>query len=447
VTSSSSVSAVAILAAGQGTRMRSPLPKVLHPLCGRPMLDWVLDQARSLAPGRTLLVLGDRAEQVREGLGAAAGEGLALETVIQQPQRGTGHALQCCGAALEGLTGSVVVLYGDMPALRPETLAELVAARPAQGASLLVAHLDHPTGYGRILRDPRHPERVLGIVEERDASPAQRALREVNVGVYALPAEQLPALLARLSDRNAQGELYLTDVVALLAQEGREVRAVAVTDPREARGVNTLAQLGEARAILQERILERHLAAGVLIEDPATTYIDHGVEIGAGTHVLPCTVIRRGVVIGPGCEVGPFSHLRAGTRLEAGAEVGNFTETKQAHLGPKVKAKHLSYLGDVAIGAGSNIGAGTIVANYDGVHKHRTVIGERAFVGSGSVLIAPSAIGDGATTGGGAVVTARSQVPPGAVWVGVPARPLRSQPPRTPGEPDPATGGDPADRS
>ncbi len=414
------VGAVVVLAAGKGTRMRSPLPKVLHPICGRTMLDWVLDQATSLDPGRTVLVVGDQAERV----GAAAGAG--VEVVVQEPQRGTGHALQVCGAALDGLRGAVVVLYGDMPALRPETLGRLVEERPAGGAAMLVAELDDPTGYGRVLR--AGDGSVRGVVEHRDASPDELGVREINVGVYAFPAERLPELLGRLSDDNAQGELYLTDLIEMLVEEGRGVAAVAVEDPAEARGVNTLSQLAEARAILQERILEEHMARGVLIEDPATTFIDHGVEIGPGTHVLPCTVIRTGVRVGAGCEVGPFSHLRVGTVLEDGAEIGNFTETKKARLGPGVKAKHLSYLGDVEIGERTNVGAGTIVANYDGRAKHHTRIGREAFIGSGSVLIAPTVVGDGATTGGGAVVTRNSEIPPGEVWVGVPARPIAPKP-------------------
>jgi bifunctional UDP-N-acetylglucosamine pyrophosphorylase/glucosamine-1-phosphate N-acetyltransferase len=383
------------------------------------MVDWVLDLAGGLSPERTLLVVGDSAAEV----GQRAGE--SAEVVVQEPQLGTGHALQVCGASLEGLTGSVVVLYGDMPGLRPETLAALVAARPEGGAAMLTALLDDPTGYGRVIRGDGGG--VRRIVEQRDAAPDELAVREINMGVYAFPAERLPELLGRLDNDNAQGEYYLTDVISMLVEEGRDVRAVPVEDAREACGVNTLSQLSEARAVIQERILEEHLAAGVLIEDPATTYIDHGVEIGAGTHVLPCTVIRSGVRIGSGCEVGPFTQLRVGTVLDDGAEVGNFTECKQAHLGSGVKAKHLSYLGDVSIGRGTNIGAGTIVANYDGVAKHKTVIGEDAFVGSGSVLIAPLQVGEGATTGGGAIVTRNSEVGPGEVWVGVPARPL---PPR-----------------
>ena len=255
-------------------------------------------------------------------------------------------------------------------------------------------------------------------------SREQKEIREVNVGVYAFARADLARFLPRLTDRNAQGEFYLTDLPALLLADGGKVEALQLEDEHEAIGINTIEHLAEARVALQGRILAGHMAAGVYIEDPATTFIDHGVEIGAGTRILPCTVIRAGVQIGRDCEVGPFTHLRAGTTLATGAEVGNFTEAKNAQVGEHTKAKHLSYLGDVTIGHHANIGAGTIVANYDGKKKHRTVIGDRAFVGSGSVLIAPCQVGEGALTGGGAVVTRNSSVPPGAAWVGVPARPL-----------------------
>jgi len=424
-----------VLAAGQGTRMKSPRPKVLHPLCGRALLGWVLDQARSLEPRRVVLVLGDRREEIERWL-ETSGErasleaaGVELTSVVQAPQLGTGHALQCCREPLataareDGGEGAVVVLYGDMPLLRPGSLERLVAARPAVGASLLTAKVSDPTGYGRILRSPSGG--VEAIVEHKDATAAQRSSNEINVGVYAFPAAVLVDHLERLRPQNAQGEYYLTDVVASLVGEGRGVEAVVLEDAAEASGVNTLRQLADARAILHERILDQHLAAGVLIEDPATVAIDHGVAIGPGTHILPFTVIRAGVRVGAGCEVGPFTHLRAGTVLDDGAEVGNFTECKNAQLGAHAKAKHLSYLGDVSIGARANIGAGTIVANYDGVAKHHTTIGERAFVGSGTILIAPSRVGDGALTGAGAVVKRGSDIPPGEAWVGLPARRLR----------------------
>ncbi|MHC4378599.1 MAG: bifunctional UDP-N-acetylglucosamine diphosphorylase/glucosamine-1-phosphate N-acetyltransferase GlmU [Planctomycetota bacterium] len=420
------VGAVAILAAGQGTRMRSPLPKVLHPICGRSMLGWVLAAAHEVDPRRVIVVVGDHNQDALEQEARAEwpGDPEALEFAVQSPQLGTGHALQVCAGSLADLAQdeAVLVLYGDMPALTPESLRELVRARPAGGAALLTAVLDDPTGYGRILRDDRGG--VTGIVEQKDASPEQLAISETNVGVYALPGGDLPERLGRLSNDNAQGEYYLTDLVADYVGDGVPVAPMELEDVREAGGVNTLAQLSAARATCQERLLLEHLAAGVFIEDPETTYIDVGVEIGAGSRILPCTVIRRGVTVGEQCEVGPFTHLRVGTVLDDRAEVGNFTETKKARLGSGTKAKHLAYLGDVTIGAKANIGAGTIVANYDGVNKHPTQIGDRAFIGSGSVLIAPTDIGAGALTGGGAVLTPRTKVPAGTVWVGVPAREL-----------------------
>ena len=420
---------VVILAAGQGTRMRSAGPKVLHPICGQPMLGYVVAQAAGLEVDRVLVVTGAGGEQVESWLeGAAADSDAPLVTTVRQPeQRGTGHAVQCCLPALEGVEGPVVVLYGDMPCLRVESLRALLRAweGAGRGVALLTAEPAEPRGFGRIVRGPGADGAVEAIVEEKDASAEQRAIREVNVGVYAFEAGALRRYLPRLSPQNAQGELYLTDVVGMAVAEGLPVIAVRLEDEAEAIGVNTLSHLAEARRHVQASILEEHLAAGVYIEDPDSTYIDHGVEIGAGTRVLPCTVIRAGVRIGEGCEVGPFTHLRVGTVLEDGAEVGNFTECKKARVGERSKAKHLSYLGDVTIGSKANIGAGTIVANYDGSKKHATVIGDRAFVGSGSVLIAPTVIGEGALTGGGAVVTRGSTVPDGDVWVGVPARPIR----------------------
>jgi len=406
--------------------MKSPIPKVLQPLCGRPMLAWILDQARTLSPERILLVLGPGGDAVLDGL-EAAGElphGRAeITVVVQERARGTGDAVRCCVPALVDPAQPVVILYGDMPALARSTLADLVARRPDGGLALVTAVPPDPMAFGRVLRDGAG--KVTGIVEERDASVEQRAIREVNAGVYCVQANLLKDALGRLDDRNAQGELYLTDVVADVARRGGRVDALVVRDHREVQGVNTLPQLAHARAILQERILEQHMLAGVYVEDPTTTVIEHGVEIGAGTQILSHTVIRRGVRIGAQCHVGPFSHLRAGTALDGAAEVGNFTETKNAHLGRGTKAKHLSYLGDVTIGAGANIGAGTIVANYDGQKKHHTSVGDRAFVGSGTVLVAPSTVGEGALTGAGAVVPRGTHVPPGEIWVGVPARHLR----------------------
>ncbi len=428
---------VVILAAGQGKRMRSALPKVLHAMCGRPMLGYVLDQAFSLDPERVVLVAGVGADQVREYV-ASTEYAERVEVVIQAEQLGTGHAVACALPAIPGpgaVAGApgaetpVVVLYGDMPLLRPESLEQLCARFAAQtgerGACITTARPANPRGFGRIVRAGGQ---VQGIVEERDASAEQRVIDEVNVGVYAFRADDLHRFLPELKNDNAQAEYYLTEVVDRVLAEGRRVDTLELDDEREAIGVNTLGHLAECRSALQERILEQHLEAGVFIEDPATTYVDHGVEIGVGTRILPCTVIRAGVRIGAGCEVGPFTHLRVGTVRHDGAEIGIFTEAKKATVGAKTKAKHLTYLGDVTIGAGANIGAGTIVANYDGTHKHATQIGDRAFIGSGSVIIAPANIGAGALTGGGAVVTRNSTIPDGEAWVGVPARPLRRNP-------------------
>jgi len=414
---------VVILAAGQGTRMRSPLPKVLYGLCGRPMLGYVLDQARTLEPERILVVTGHGGEAVRSWL-ATEEQDERITCVTQPEQKGTGHAVMVCADELRKAPGPVVVLYGDMPLLRAESLAALCATRGAAPAAALTALPDRPRGFGRILRE----QGILkGIVEERDATPEQLELPEVNVGVYCFDRETLLDCLPRLTDENAQGEYYLTDVLAMVVAAGHEVASSTLVHPQEGIGINTLEHLSEARQVLQERILLEHMAGGVFVEDPATTYIDHGVQIGSGTRVLPCTVIRRGVKVGENCEVGPFTHLRVGTVLEDGAEVGNFTEAKQATIGCGTKAKHLTYLGDVTIGAGANIGAGTIVANYDGKNKHRTAVGDRAFVGSGSILIAPCTVGEGALTGAGAVVTRNTQIPTGEAWIGVPARPLRRE--------------------
>jgi bifunctional UDP-N-acetylglucosamine pyrophosphorylase/glucosamine-1-phosphate N-acetyltransferase len=402
-------------------------PKVLQPLCGRPMLGYVLDQARALGARRILLVAGHGADEVRafvEGEGAAA-DATPVDVVLQEEQNGTGHAVLVCADEIGRTEGGVVVLYGDMPLLGAETVAALARARGDASAAVLTARPDRPRGFGRILRDGSGAFR--GVVEERDATEEERALREVNVGVYAFDRDHLLASLPRLTSDNSQGELYLTDVLGMTIDGGGRVPTVELEDERETIGINTLEHLAEARAGIQARILVEHMANGVTIEDPATTYVDHGVRIGKGTHVLPCTVIRAGVEIGEGCEVGPFTHLRVGTVLEDGAEVGNFTEAKKSRVGAGTKAKHLTYLGDVTIGAGANIGAGTIVANYDGKAKHPTRIGDRAFIGSGTILIAPATVGDGALTGAGAVVTRNSEIPPGEAWVGVPARGLEKK--------------------
>lgn len=400
--------------------MRSAGPKVLHPLCGRPMLGWVLDHARSLDPERIVVVVGHGGEEVRSWLESEEPDP-RVRFVVQAERLGTGHAVLCALDELrEGPAGPVVVLYGDMPLLTAESLSRLLVSKESARSAALTAVPQHPRGFGRILRD--EAGKFAGVVEEKDASPDQLAIREVNVGVYAFEKQDLLDFLPKLSNDNAQGEYYLTDLPAMVLADGGEVSTLTLTDEREAIGINTLSHLAEARSEIQARILEGHLQNGVRIVDPATTFVDYGVTIGAGTKIMPCVVIHAGVSIGEDCDIGPFAQLRPGSRMLRGSKLGNFCEMKNSTLGEGAKASHLTYLGDATIGAKANIGAGTIFANYDGKNKHPTDVGEGAFIGSGSVLIAPCTVGDGALTGGGAVVTPNTEVPPGDVWVGVPAR-------------------------
>jgi bifunctional UDP-N-acetylglucosamine pyrophosphorylase/glucosamine-1-phosphate N-acetyltransferase len=416
--------AVICLAAGLGKRTHVSLPKVLLPLCGRTLAASALAATASLQPDRVVVVLHHQKEKVQQALQAScAGMFGRLEFVDQGAPKGTGHAVQVAMAALADFRGDVLVTYGDCPLITADTLRELRELRGEAPCSMLTAYPDDPTGLGRILRDD--DGRFAGIREHRDCSEQELAIDEINAGFYCFDSEALRRELGGLRPDNAQGELYLTDAVAAFAAKGADVPTLEVEDPGEILGVNTLADLAIARSRMQERILLQHLAAGVLIVDPGTTWIDHDVQIGADTRILPATVIGAGCRIGRGCEVGPFAHLRAGTVLEDGAEIGNFVEAKKTHVGQGAKAKHLTYLGDATIGPQANIGAGTITANYDGVHKHPTRIGARAFLGSGTVVVAPSEIGDDALTGAGAVVPRGTTVPPGEVWVGVPARRLK----------------------
>ncbi len=402
--------------------MKSALPKVLHEICGKPMIAWVIDQALSLDPERIVVVVGHGAEQVRQRVEEGPGSD-RITCVVQEPQNGTGHALQVAAPLVADEDGVIVVLYGDMPVLGPWSLQGLLAARDSAGETgmaMLTAYPESAHGFGRI--DRNDDGSFKAIVEHKDASPEQLELGEINLGVYVFPAGQLLAALPRLSSDNAQGEYYLTDVPQMLAESGAEVATVVLEDLDEAIGVNNIAQLAEARWALQVRILEEHMENGVSIEDPASAYIDADVVIGQGTRILPCTVIRAGVRIGDRCEVGPFTHLRKGTVLEDRSEVGNFTESKNSQIGSGTKAKHLSYLGDAVLGAGVNVGAGTIFANYDGIHKHTTHVGDGAFIGSGTTIVGPNEIGARATTGANSVITSTSSVGEDEVWAGVPAR-------------------------
>jgi bifunctional UDP-N-acetylglucosamine pyrophosphorylase/glucosamine-1-phosphate N-acetyltransferase len=440
------VAGVVVLAAGQGTRMRSSTPKVLHTLGGRSMLGHVLAAAAPLGAGTTAVVVGAGRDQVEAHLAEIAPAALA---VVQEQQLGSGHAAEVALAAMPDLEGAVLVVNGDAPLLTDRTLAALVAAHDAAGSAftVLTAEVEDPTGLGRIVRDERGAPRA--IVEERDATDEQRAIREVNAGVYVADAGTLRRVLAGLGSSNAQGEQYLTDALAPLVEGGAPTAAVRADDPDDVLGCNDRGELAERRRTLNDRVLDDLMRAGVTVVDPRTTWVDvtasaeadavlqpgtqllgttvvaAGAVVGPDTTLVDCvveagaSVVRShclGSVIGPQASVGPFSYLRPGTRLALGSKVGAFVETKNAEVGEGSKIPHLSYVGDATIGRGSNIGAASVFVNYDGVQKHHTTVGDHVRVGSDTMLVAPVTIGDGAYTAAGSVIT--SDVPPGAIGVG-----------------------------
>ena len=449
--------AAVVLAAGEGTRMRSETPKVLHPLCGRPMLLHVVDALVALPLERIVIVVGHGAERVTKTLQEQIASEMPIEFVEQRVQRGTGDAVSVALTAFSDepdLDGDVLVMPGDAPLVRPEVLARLAREHRAAdaAATLLTAELDDLTvDFGRVVRDSK--DRVDHIVEKTDATPEELEIDEVNTSIYCFRLGLLAPALRRLSPENAQGEYYLTDAVSVLRQAGHDVLAVPAEDRTAAMHVNDRAQLAAAEAELRSRINVRWMREGVSMVDPAATYVDAAVELDPDVRLLPGTilegrtVVSAGAVIGPDtqlvdtivgeravvrqtvardseigddCTVGPYVSLRPGTRLAAGAHVGTFVETKNAEIGEGAKVPHLSYMGDVEIGPRANVGAGTITANYDGREKHRTVIGADARIASNTVLVAPVEVGDGAYTGAGAVVN--RDVPPGAMAKGVPAQ-------------------------
>jgi bifunctional UDP-N-acetylglucosamine pyrophosphorylase / glucosamine-1-phosphate N-acetyltransferase len=436
---------VVVLAAGQGTRMKSGLPKVLHDLAGRALLDHVLKTAASLAPTTITIVIGHKAENVRDHVTGMKG----TSTVVQEPQLGTAHALQQTEATLAGRSGTLVLLSGDVPLLRAETLQRLVEThRGANAAATVVtATVERPYGYGRILRGA--DGRIRRIVEERDASPKERQIREINGGIYAFDLAPLFDSLRRIASKNAQGEFYLTDLVAIYRRRRLPVETLMVANADEIRGINSRTELAEVSRIVRQNKNEELMAAGVTLVDPATTYIDSDVEIGPDTVIHPGVTIQGQTRIGAACEIqghvrivdstigahvsvnsfcvivgaavadgaaiGPFAHLRPESVVGEKAKVGNFVELKKTTLGAGSKANHLAYLGDATIGTNVNIGAGTIVCNYDGRQKQQTTIEDGAFIGSDTQLIAPVTVGRGAYVGTG--TTVRESVPSGALAV------------------------------
>ncbi|MDP7062277.1 MAG: NTP transferase domain-containing protein [Planctomycetota bacterium] len=411
---------VLILAGGESTRLCTGGPKALLDICGRPLLEHIFAATDDLAPASRVLVLGPRHREPIEAWLDKAGHS-DWQVVIQELARGTGDAVAC---ALEVLPeeGRLLVLCGDTPLLSGSTLKMLVE----QGDAMLTAVVPNPFGLGRIERDANGA--LLGIVEQADASEQQQQIDEINSGVFVLDIATLRAALKNVTTDNAQGEIYLTDAAVEVLKARTGATVCLEDDWEQVLGVNDLHEFSHVSMLMREQKMGEYLSQGVIIDDPATTFIECDVEIGPGTRIMPFCVLRRGVKVGSGCEVGPFAHLRPGTVMEDGAQVGDFVETKNAHFGPGAKAKHLSYLGDAVIGARANIGCGTITANYDGKNKHQTRIGARAFIGSGAVLVAPVNVGDDATVGAGAVVTANHDVEAGATVVGVPAKAL---PPKT----------------
>jgi len=440
-----SLETVVILAAGEGTRMKSSTPKVLHSISGRSLVGHVLSAVSALSPKQVRVVVGAGREQVEAHLSEIAPH---VTTVFQEKRGGTGHATQL---ALDGLkaSGTILVLAGDTPMLTGSSLSELLNAHHAGGftASVLTAEHPDPTGYGRIIRTD--DDSLLRIVEERDADEIQRDILEVNSGVYAFDAVKLAGAIGKLKNDNSQGELYLTDVIEILRNEGGKIAAVLIDDFIEILGVNDRVQLAESAALLRDRINEDLMRDGVTIVDPLSTWVDATASVASdvvlmpGTAISGTTTVAAGAVIGPrttlvdctvgtgarviesrcteaiigeGASVGPYTFLRPGTKLLPHSKVGAYVEMKNATLGEGSKVPHLSYVGDAVIGEGSNIGAATIFVNYDGVEKHYTVVGDHVRIGSDSMLVAPVTIGDGAYTAAGSVIT--EDVPPGAIGVG-----------------------------
>ncbi|SER72153.1 bifunctional UDP-N-acetylglucosamine pyrophosphorylase / Glucosamine-1-phosphate N-acetyltransferase [Propionibacterium cyclohexanicum] len=439
------VSAVIVLAAGHGTRMKSTTSKLLHKVAGKSMLSYAVQAAKALSPQHLVVVVGHGREQVQAHLGEIAPE---ATIAVQEEQLGTGHAVRCgLGALPPQVRGTVVVTYADVPLLSGETLGELVRthARQANAVTVLTAELDDPTGYGRIVRDHG---RVLRIVEHKDATPAEREIGEVNSGIYVFDSELLREGLAQIGRDNSQRELYLTDVVEYANRIGRGVGAFQTTDAWQTMGVNDRLQLSRMNAEVNRRICEKWMLEGVTIADPASTWIEDDVTLQPDVTLLPCTQLLGATsvaagavigpdttlkdvevgagarvlrthgelsVIGPNTDVGPWARLRPGTELGEHGKIGTFVETKNAKIGARSKVPHLSYCGDAILGEAVNIGAGTIFANYDGKHKSTSHLGDDVFIGSNSVLVAPVDIASGAFVAAGSTVT--EDIPAGALAV------------------------------
>ena len=411
--------AAIILAAGEGTRMKSSLPKVLHNICGKPMLKYLIDNVNSIGIEKVIVIVGHKAGLVKELIAG-------IKCIKQNELLGTGDAVSRARAAIvkDNKIDNVLILYGDTPLLSQTIIKKLIEKHVAAGAgaTILTAQLKNPTGYGRVIRSSGN--KIVKIVEELDASIYEKVIEEINVGVYCFNKRALFYGLEKIKPNNKKEEYYLTDTVETLTKSNILVESVATDDTEEFLGVNTRAELANAELVMRKRILDRVMDSGATIADPNNTYIEDGVEIGKDTVIYPYTFIENNVKIGSHCSVGPFARLRPGTIIEDNVGVGNFVEIVRSSIGEKTKVRHQCYIGDAVIGKNVNIGAGTIVANYDGKEKHKTVIEDNAFIGSGTILIAPVKVGKGAVTGAGSVVTRNKNVPAGKTVVGIPARVL-----------------------
>ncbi len=440
-----------ILAAGQGTRMVSALPKVLHPLNGKPLILYSIHAAQAIGSDLPVVVVGTGAEQVKEVVGKNG------RFALQEKQLGTAHAVMAAENTLKGKSDLVLVTHADMPLLTAETFQQLVATQQQNSGpmTLLTVHSANPRGFGRVVRNA--DGNVKAIVEEAQATPEQLKINELNVGAYCFSSEWLWKALKEIK-LSPKGEYYLTDIVEIASRSGKPVKAIVLEDEEEALGINNRKHLAEAERVIRRRLNERFMLAGVTMLDPDLVYIEEGVQIGKDTIILPNTYLRGNTTIGEGCRLGPntiiedtqvgdhcsilacllegavleegvtmgpFCHLRKGAHLCKGVHMGNFGEVKDSTLGPGTKMGHFSYIGNATIGENVNIGAGTITCNYDGVHKNPTEIGDEVFIGSDTMLVAPVKIGKGAKTGAGAVVT--RNVPDGDVVVGVPARSIKGK--------------------
>jgi bifunctional UDP-N-acetylglucosamine pyrophosphorylase/glucosamine-1-phosphate N-acetyltransferase len=406
------------LAAGKGERMRSDIPKALHPICSRPMLSYVLDLAKSLRINKVIFVLGFKHERVKSLLKPG------VKVVIQKRLMGTADAVRRASFFLRNFKGTVLVLYADNPLLKKETVKELIARhiKNNSDATLLTARVDKSTGYGRVLRDKYSS--ICGIIEEKDADDFQKEIKEINTGVICFNKDRLFEGLKHIRLNQRKKEYYLTDIAEIFYKKGFFVDSVSISDINEAQGINSRADLAKANSIMQQRINEDLMKEGITIVDPSSTFISYGTKIGRDTMIYPFTVIERNVKIGKRCFIGPFVHLREGTHLEDDVKAGNFLEIVRSKISSGTLARHFAYIGDSRIGRQVNIGAGCVTANFDGKKKNITVIKDKAFLGSDTVLVAPVKIGKCAKTGAGAVVVKHRNVPDKAVVVGVPARQL-----------------------